>query len=609
MKDIIFVCVTFSIIIIDLFVVQLYITGVQLLLEKNRLWIFFFLIWAGIVLVQTVFYSWLPGRMGAEISYLDGGIVLEDGALIRNCGLIILVHDMGIGLALLKHFWNVIRRKEKFQAKLFWTELLIGILLCFVAVLLIRNEYVVNFEGGELFAKIVTALLAAAGAGVVLAGIKMYFSEKKSTEKKSIEKQSADAAGEPGKASSGTAGGHMEKRLCYCSSCARYFIISPDKACPKCQGKLISSVVTEEEWNRSSAEQKEAFKKSIAAMSCAAAEGQNKSTSQKAGQPQEVRQPQDTSTAQKEKALKKSDKPKSKSILGALFFILVVGVLVFLNFRPYDGACTDYESAGKKVYKQISQYDSDVYVSYHSDHYNRIIGINDDINNIMKAACQNNGNPQEGDHLAMNATWTGGEYAAVEQKDGTHNLNIQLEMSYETTKEQEKELKDKVDAVLAKLDLDGASEYEKVRAIYNYICSNVVYDYDHLNDNSYRLQYTAYAAAINGTAVCSGVADLFYYMATAAGLEARITVNDIHAWNIVKVDGKYYYLDPTWDLGINESEYRYFLKGESDFVDIMNGPEHAAHRESVMAGFLVGPKHPLTNIEKEYDISENAYGI
>lgn len=227
----------------------------------------------------------------------------------------------------------------------------------------------------------------------------------------------------------------------------------------------------------------------------------------------------------------------------------------------------------------------------------------------MKAACQNNGNPQEGDHLAMNATWTGGEYAAVEQKDGTHNINIQLEMSYETTKEQEKELKDKVDAVLAKLDLDGASEYEKVRAIYNYICSNVVYDYEHLNDSSYRLQYTAYAAAINGTAVCSGVADLFYYMATAAGLEARITVNDINAWNIVKVDGKYYYLDPTWDLGINESEYRYFLKGENDFVDIMNGPEHAAHRESVMAGLLLSPKHPLTNIEKEYDISENAYGI
>ena len=395
----------------------------------------------------------------------------------------------------------------------------------------------------------------------------------------------------------------MEKRLCYCTACESFFIISPDKTCPKCQGKMISSVITEEEWKRSNAEQKTAYKNSLTAVSNTTVDGQKKHTDQN------IRPTQEAKTVHKEKSRNQSAKSNWKSILGKILLVLAVGFAAFMILRPYDGACTDYVSAGKKIYKQISKYDSDVYVSYHSDHYNPIIGINDDINNIMKAACQNNGNPQEGDHLAMNATWTGGEYAAVEQKDGTHNLNIQLEMSYETTKEQEKELKDKVDGILAKLDLDGASEYEKVRAIYNYICSNVVYDYDHLNDNSYRLQYTAYAAAINGTAVCSGVADLFYYMTTAAGLEARITVNDIHAWNIVKVDGKYYYLDPTWDLGINESEYRYFLKGESDFVNIMNGPEHAAHRECVMAGFLVGPKHPLTNIEKEYDISENAYGI
>ncbi len=213
----------------------------------------------------------------------------------------------------------------------------------------------------------------------------------------------------------------------------------------------------------------------------------------------------------------------------------------------------------------------------------------------------------EGDHLAMNAAWVDGEYTAVKQKDGTNNLNIQLKMSYETTKEQEKELEAKVNDILNGLDLDGASEYEKVKAIYNYICSNVVYDHEHLDDDNYRLKHTAYAAALNGTAVCSGVADLFYCLATSAGLEARITVNDVHAWNIVKVDGKYYYLDPTWDLGLDESEYRYFLRGSGDFVSILNGPEYAAHRPDMMANFLLGPKHPLSNVEEDYVISENAY--
>lgn len=394
----------------------------------------------------------------------------------------------------------------------------------------------------------------------------------------------------------------MERRLCYCRSCASFFIITPDKTCPKCRGRMVSSVVTEEEWNRSNEEQRTAFKNSLAALRGSEGDGKSKQASRK----------EDASKTAKPSGEQKSrthtGKSKVGSLLGTLLLVLVVGFAAFMAFRPHDGACEDYESAGKKIYKQISKRDSDVFVSYNSDHYNPIIGINDDINNIMKEACRNNGNPREGDHLAMNASWVEGEYVAVDQKDGTKNLNIKLKMSYETTEEQEKELEDRAQAILAGLHLDGASDYEKVRAIYNYICANVVYDYDHLEDDDYRLKYTAYAAAINKTAVCSGVADLFYYLATSAGLEARITVNDVHAWNIVKVDGQYYYLDPTWDLELDESRYRYFLRGAGDFVDILNGPEHAAHRPSLMAGFLVGPKHPLSNVEKEYTISEKAYG-
>ena len=454
----------------------------------------------------------------------------------------------------------------------------------------------------------------------------------------------------------------MEKRLCYCKACASFFIITPDKACPKCQGRLVSSVITEEEWNGSNAEQKTAFKNSLAALSGAEGARQkrqaprNKSTAKTAktaktastaNSAKTASSANTTSTAKTassantaktassantaktassantansaktakpvreeksgEKSRKPAEKSKGNSLLGTLLLLLVIGFGVFMVTRPHDGACEDYESAGKKIYKQISKRDSNVYVSYNSDHYNPILGIDTDIYNIMKEACKNNGNPREGDHLAINASWVKGEYTTVKQRDGTHNLNIKLTMSYETTEEQEKELEDKSKAILAGLNLKGASDYEKVRAIYNYICSNVVYDYDHLNDDNYRLKYTAYAAALNKKAVCSGVADLFYYLATSAGLEARITVNDTHAWNIVRVRGKYYYLDPTWDLEMDESQYRYFLRGSEDFVSILNGPEHAAHRPSMMAKFLLGPKHPLVNVQEEYVISEKAY--
>ena len=55
----------------------------------------------------------------------------------------------------------------------------------------------------------------------------------------------------------------MEKRLCYCRSCNSFFIIAPGSACPKCGAALTSSVVTEDEWNRSSMEQRNIFKYSL----------------------------------------------------------------------------------------------------------------------------------------------------------------------------------------------------------------------------------------------------------------------------------------------------------------------------------------------------------
>ena len=58
----------------------------------------------------------------------------------------------------------------------------------------------------------------------------------------------------------------MEKRLCYCKSCRKFFIIDPDKKCPNCGYILVSSVVTESEWNRSSSEQRNAYKSSMSSM-------------------------------------------------------------------------------------------------------------------------------------------------------------------------------------------------------------------------------------------------------------------------------------------------------------------------------------------------------
>ena len=128
--------------------------------------------------------------------------------------------------------------------------------------------------------------------------------------------------------------------------------------------------------------------------------------------------------------------------------------------------------------------------------------------------------------------------------------------------------------VLPQLSLGGKTTYQKVQAIYNWITANVKYDYSHLNDPAYRLQYTAYAAAVQKKAVCQGYANLFYRLANDAGIDCRIitgkayngTQTEDHAWNIVRMeDEKYYCLDATWDAGLKPENYEYFLKGLTSF--------------------------------------------
>lgn len=113
----------------------------------------------------------------------------------------------------------------------------------------------------------------------------------------------------------------------------------------------------------------------------------------------------------------------------------------------------------------------------------------------------------------------------------------------------------KLNEVIKNLNLDGKSDYEKFKAVTNWIVSNVTYD-SHYNGKPNIPAGTEYphdmtGAVLDKYAVCDGYAGLFYYMANAVGLKAlyedgtSISEQKGHAWNLVKMDGVYYYVDPT----------------------------------------------------------------
>ena len=118
-------------------------------------------------------------------------------------------------------------------------------------------------------------------------------------------------------------------------------------------------------------------------------------------------------------------------------------------------------------------------------------------------------------------------------------------------------------------------------AIYDYITSHVSYDneglaaiYGSSQSGKDYLIFTAYGAEVNGRAVCQGYAAAVYRLMLMAGIDCRVIVGAVdgtgHAWNIVKLDGKYYYMDSTFDAG--KDKYIHFMKDQGDFSDHIAEP-------------------------------------
>lgn len=118
---------------------------------------------------------------------------------------------------------------------------------------------------------------------------------------------------------------------------------------------------------------------------------------------------------------------------------------------------------------------------------------------------------------------------------------------YGSKKERYDQAVKKLNEIIKNLNLDGKSDYDKFKAVTNWIVSNVRYD----DDNETKYQHDLTGAVLDGLAVCDGYAGTFYYMANAVGLNALFedgigNDNRIrHAWNLVQIDGIYYYADPT----------------------------------------------------------------
>lgn len=168
----------------------------------------------------------------------------------------------------------------------------------------------------------------------------------------------------------------------------------------------------------------------------------------------------------------------------------------------------------------------------------------------------------------------------------THNVSLSNGENYTYLKE-EFSNKDEIEENLEQInkivkeiidEVNGYSNYEKIRNVHNWIIDNVKYD------ANAEEPYSILGALIEGKAVCEGYARSFKYimdnlqipcvLVSGTGTNSQ-GETESHAWNYVQLDGKWYAIDVTWDDPVivgngyitEDVKYRNFLKGSDSFFD------------------------------------------
>ncbi len=150
-------------------------------------------------------------------------------------------------------------------------------------------------------------------------------------------------------------------------------------------------------------------------------------------------------------------------------------------------------------------------------------------------------------------------------------FNIREEFKNVDLDETIKKFEDKVDSIIKNVD-PMWSTYEKVKYIHDYLSDNTYYEKKALEDETLKNTVsTPYECLVNGRAICNSYASSFKLLAERLGVESGVvtgeTDNDGHAWNYVKINDEYYWLDVTWDDNdITNTDYYYFLLNDELFL-------------------------------------------
>lgn len=101
------------------------------------------------------------------------------------------------------------------------------------------------------------------------------------------------------------------------------------------------------------------------------------------------------------------------------------------------------------------------------------------------------------------------------------------------------------------------SEYQKEKAIHDYLVKTVSYDHDALTSATHAYDaFNVLGPLLKKRAVCWGISCAFKLLCDYCRIKSFVVIGDTipkqgdagHAWNMVKIDEKTFHVDVTWDI-------------------------------------------------------------
>lgn len=148
-----------------------------------------------------------------------------------------------------------------------------------------------------------------------------------------------------------------------------------------------------------------------------------------------------------------------------------------------------------------------------------------------------------------------------------------------------RQFKGAIDSWVAQINAQPTDLLKEKKA-HDMICEKVVYDPGYANPSIPENEFNqvAYSVFFTDSTVCAGYSQAMQILCNAVGIDCTVVTSAEHEWNLVRLDGAWYYVDLTW----NDSDgwkkfgydyvYRYFNRDSNFFL---NDPEDVSTGNAV----------------------------